>query len=182
MASERQRDVGEVVARQPVLVDVATGQHRDLVDGAEQPERPRELRGAGDPSGHLRPRPGAAGGPLPRAPGDGDLALAGGHCHRGVADDAAAGAAAVADLAEPGDLAHAEVAGDVDLAAVLHRVQAEPVDLARGDAGVVQRHLDRAGGQLQLGVLETLAELGLADPDDRGPVLDAVFHGVPTSP
>ena len=87
----------------------------------------------------LRPRPARLRGALARPPRDRDLALTGRDRHRRLADDAAAGAAAVADLGEEGDVAEPDVAGDVDLAAVLHREHREAVDVGRLEARVVDR-------------------------------------------
>ena len=117
MLAERERDVGEVVARAAVLVHVAAGEHRDLVDRAQQAERPASTAGvrrcAAAACAHGRL---AFAGALARPPRDRDLALAGRDRHRGLADDAAPGAAAVADLGEEGDVAEPDVARDVDLA------------------------------------------------------------------
>src|SRR5207244_1985687 len=60
----------------------------------------------------------------------------------------------------------------VDLAERLECERREAVDLGRRDAGVVEGERDRLARERELRVGQALAELGLADPDDRGLVLD----------
>ena len=113
--------------------------HRDLVDRAQQTERAAPLLVPGEAVRDLGPGPARLRRPLAGPPRDRDLALAGRDRHRGLADHAAAGAAAVADLGEERDVAEPDVAGDVDLAAVLHREHRQAVDVAGARPGVVDR-------------------------------------------
>ena len=133
----------------------------------------------------MAPAP-TGGSPSTRAcgpPGDRDVALTGRDGHRRVQDRAAPRAAAVADLREEREVAEPDVARDVDLAVQLHRVRRHAVDLRRSDPAVVERDRDRLTRERQLGVVEPLAERGLADPDDRDLVADEVrTHRVVTSP
>src|SRR5689334_6921233 len=101
--------------------------------------------------GHLRPGTAGRRPALATPPRHGDLALSGGHRHRGVTGDAATRAAAVADLAEERDVAQAEVAGDVDFLGRLEGVRRESVDLTGIDGGVVERELDRLEREPLLG-------------------------------
>ncbi len=177
--AERDRDVGEVVARAAVLVHVAAGEHRDLVDRAQDAERAGPLAEVVESRLGLRPRPARGGGALAGPPRDDHRRLAGGDRHRGLPDDAATRAAAEPDLREVRDVAEADGARDVDLAVGLHRERREPVDLRRRDAGVVERERHRLARERQLGVGEALAERGLPDADDRGAVLDQLGRHQP---
>ena len=81
-----------------------------------------------------------------------------------MADDPAAGPAAVADLGEERDVAAADVAGDLDLLGGLHRVAAQGADLRRVDAGVGARRHDDLAGELGFRGLEVLGKCVWAMP------------------
>ena len=91
-----QRHVGQMISRRTELVHVAPGEHGDLVDRPQQSPGPGELQRPAYAVRHARPRTSAGGASLARPPGDGDLALTGGHGHRRVTHHGATGAAAVA--------------------------------------------------------------------------------------
>ena len=161
-----------MVARGAVLVHVATGEHGDLVDGPQHPERSRPGAGNAQLDRGARPRSGTRPS-LARSPRHRHLGLAGGDGHGGLAHDTTAGPASVADLAEEGDLPAPDVADDVDLLGGLHRVGAQGVDLGRVDAGVRARVDDHRARQLRFGGLEVLGKRRLGDAGDGGGVLEA---------
>ena len=111
-----------------------------------------------------------------------DLALAGGYRHRRVAYGTGTGAAARADARPVGEVAKAEIAAELGLVVALVVEEDHAVDLAGLDGGVAQGRPDRLAGDLSLAPPDVLAELGLADADDGGPVADHVSearHGSP---
>ena len=88
-----------------------------------------------------------------------------------MADRGTARAPAVTRLREEGHVAGADGLGQGDLVRRLHRVRAQTVDLAGCDARVTEGGDNGLGGQLGLGSVDLLGELGLPDADDRRRVL-----------
>jgi hypothetical protein len=165
-------DAAEVLARRPVLVQVALREHGDPLR-----RRVQSLRGEPRVRGAIRRdvhRPVGLAEPeadpgtfVERAVDDDHLGDSGRDRHRRLLHARARGATAVADAREERQLADAQCSRDDDLGVGLHRERGEAVDVLGRQAGVVEGGQDRLARQLQLAAPGVLAEFGGADADDR---------------
>ena len=179
--ADRDRDVAELLGGGAELVHVAAVEHRHPRGRREQTGRhvPAVVdRVARDQIARHAHAEAVAGAPVERAVADDVVRGARGHRHRGLMQRGGRGAAAVVRLAEEAQLTDPERPRELDLVGAVHRERGHAVDLPRFDAAVRDRGAQRLAAELELGALGVLRVLGLADPDDRGLVLESRGHGL----
>ncbi|BBE33380.1 hypothetical protein SmB9_10380 [Sphingosinicella microcystinivorans] len=85
-------------------------------------------------------------------------------------------------LAKKVQLPEAEIARDFEFRRSFLRKAAERIDLFGIDACISERRAYRNAGQLKFGFGQAFCKAGLADADNRGPILEgAGAHGVTCS-
>ena len=178
--AHRDRHLGQIRALAARIVHVALGEHRHPRGGGQQTEGHvvtpvDEIRGNDVARHALRiALPRAA---VQRAVADDVLGRPGRNRHGGLVDDPYRGSAAVRDLAVEGELRNADRTRDLHFVAGVEREARQAVDIRRRESRVGDRGFHTLGGELQLGATRVLAEIGLADSDDGGFVVEADGHG-----
>ena len=177
MLAAGDRHGAEGFGRRLVLVQVAAGDHGDLVHGANEPEGEVELPVALDAVAGLRPGASSRAA-VSRPPTNHYVCGPTGHRHGRVKDRRAAASPSVTDGAEIFQVLEAEVPSNVDFERRFDVESDEAVDVASREPGVVQGREDGLEGDLPFGPTDVLGKGGLADPGDSRLVLDPRLNQV----